>query len=144
MTRVRAWTRKDGGHVPSEDVDTELRDVFLSELTDVLQSINAAFARWRVNPADVAAYKQLRRGFHTIKGSAPLVRADVLGNYCRDLERLMNEFHERPAKVTPIGISTLAQAIELLPAFGDSLRSNRPAPALASAVHQRVLRLIAR
>jgi chemosensory pili system protein ChpA (sensor histidine kinase/response regulator) len=144
VSRVRGWTRKGGGHAASDDIDTELRDVFLAEMTDVLQSIDAALTRWRVNPSDTDAHKQLRRGFHTIKGSAPLVRAELLGAYCKDLERLMNEFQERPAKVTPIAISTLAQAISLLPAFGDSLRANRPAPALASNVHQRVLRLIAR
>jgi hypothetical protein len=37
----------------------------------------------------------------------------------------------------------VAQAISLLPAFGDCLRNNRAAPAQASSVHQRVLRIIA-
>ena len=144
VTRLSAWTRRGRRAAVVEEVDTELRDAFLTELTDILQSIDSALARWRINPSDLDAHKQLRRGFHTIKGSAPLVGADLLGTYCKDLERLMNEFQERPAKITPISISTLAQAISLLPAFGESLRADRPAPVLASAVHQRVLRLIGR
>lgn len=143
VARVRGWTIRRGGGAAVEEIDTELRDVFLAEMADVLESVDAALARWRVNPSDADAHRQLRRGFHTLKGSAPLVRAELLGAYCKDLERLMAEFQDRPAKITPISISTLAQAISLLPAFGDCLRSNRPAPAQASSVHQRVRRIIA-
>lgn len=144
ISRVRTWFRQGSGHPASAGVDTELLDVFLLELTDILQSLDSALARWRSNPSDIGALKQLRRGFHTIKGSAPLVGADMLGNLCKDLERLMAEFQDRPAKVTPIAISTLAQAIALLPAFVESVRTQRPAPTNAAAVHQRVVRLIER
>lgn len=119
----------------------ELRDAFLAELDDIVPSVTSTFAHWRSNTTDLAALKALRRGFHTIKGSAPLVGAESLGEFCKDLERLVIELHDRPTKITPITISTLAQAIELLAPFADSVRHNRAVPMLAASIGQRVRRL---
>lgn len=127
----------------NDDFDPELREVFFAELEDVSQSLNRAFAVWRVNAADDAALKQLRRGFHTIKGSAQMVGATALGEFCRHMEQLAIRLMEKQVKVTPAMVVTVDQAIALLPAFAKSVRDGRSPPPQAQAIANRAQRLLA-
>lgn len=124
------------------DFDPELREVFFAEMDDMTQTLDRAFAIWRVNAADQAALKNLRRGFHTIKGSALLVGAAALGEFCRHLEQLTIRLMEQQVKVTPALIVTVEQAIALLPAFAKSIRENRSPPAQWQAITKRAQRLL--
>jgi chemosensory pili system protein ChpA (sensor histidine kinase/response regulator) len=126
----------------NDDFDPELREVFFAELEDVGQSLNSAFAIWRLNVADEASLKSLRRGFHTIKGSALLVGADGLGDFCRHLEQLMIRLMEQQMKISPATIGTVEQAIALLPAFAKTVSDGRSPPVQAHAIANRVKRLL--
>ncbi len=133
------------GRAGNDDFDLELREVFFAELEDVTQSLDRAFVIWRVNALDPGALKDLRRGFHTIKGSALLVGADALGDFCRHLEQLTIRLIEQQVKikVTPAMIVTVEQAIALLPAFSKSVRDGRSPPPQAQAIANRAQRLVA-
>lgn len=126
----------------SEEFDPELREVFFAELADVQQSLERAFAAWRSNPTDEAALKNLRRGFHTIKGSAQLVGATALGDFCRHQEHLAIRLMEQKLKVTPAMVGTIEQAVSLLPAFAKTIRDGRPPPVQAQSISNRVQRLM--
>ncbi|MBK9656075.1 MAG: Hpt domain-containing protein [Rhodanobacteraceae bacterium] len=104
--------------------------------------LERAFAVWRANPADQAAMQNLRRGFHTIKGSALMVGANALGEFCRHLEQLSIRLMEQQLKVTPAMVVTIEQAIALMPAFAKSVRDGR-APPQAHSITNRVQRLMA-
>ncbi len=127
----------------SDDFDPELREVFFAELEDVTQLLERAFVSWRANSADQAAMQNLRRGFHTIKGSALMVGAAALGDFCRHLEQLSIRLMEQQLKVTPAMVVTIEQAITLMPAFARSVRDGRSPPAQAHAIANRVQRLLA-
>ena len=87
--------------------------------------------------------QNLRRGFHTIKGSALMVGATALGEFCRHLEQLSIRLMEQQVKVTPAMIVTIEQAIALLPAFAKSIRDDRAPPPQSHALANRVQRLLA-
>lgn len=126
----------------SDEFDPELRDVFFAELADVQQTLEGAFVVWRGNTTDEAALKNLRRGFHTIKGSAQLVGATALGEFCRHLEQLAIRLMEHKIKVTPAMIGTMEQAIAVLPTFARTIREGRPPPVQAQAIANRAQRLL--
>lgn len=119
-----------GARAPQPDFDADLGEVFLAELGDVTQALSAACASWRANPRDPDALMRLRRGFHTLKGSAPLIGATALGEFCALIEHVTTRLIEAPAKITPDAISTLEQAVAVLPAFAQSIRDARPPPPL--------------
>lgn len=128
---------QDGG------LDPELCEVFFAELADVSQTLTRSLADWRRNPADQEALKRLRRGFHTLKGSAPLIGATALGEFAAQLERLMIRQIERPHAPTPDLFGTVEQAIALLPAFAQSVRDARPQPPMVRALGHKVQRFLA-
>jgi chemosensory pili system protein ChpA (sensor histidine kinase/response regulator) len=132
-----------GRSAHNDDFDPELREVFFAELEDVTQLLQHAFAAWRANAADQAAMQNLRRGFHTIKGSALMVGAAALGEFCRHLEQLSIRLMEQQVKVTPAMVVTIEQAIALLPAFAKTVSDGRAPPAQSHAIANRVQRMLA-
>jgi len=122
------------------EFDPDLGDIFLAELDEVAQSVNAACASWRANPGDREALVRMRRGFHTLKGAAPLIGSTALGEFCAQSERLTTRLIEMPTKATPEVISIVGQAVAVLPAFAQSMRDSRSPPPLRT-ITERVRRI---
>ena len=142
LRRIGSLVGVGRAQTDSDEFDPELREVFFAELADVQQTLDSAFAVWRANVADEGALKNLRRGFHTIKGSAQLVGATALGDFCRHMEQLAIRLMEQKIKVTPAMIVTVEQAIAVLPMFARTIRDGRPAPVQAQAISNRAQRLL--
>jgi len=73
-------------HQQPDEIDPELREVFLLEAGEVLDNIRAALAASRAAPQDMAQVVVLRRGFHTLKGSGRMVGLSALARGAMALE----------------------------------------------------------
>lgn len=98
-----------------EPVDDELREVFLEETDEVLEILREYLPRWTANPDDKSALSELRRAFHTLKGSGRMVRALVLGELAWAVENLLNRVLERSVAPGPAVQQLLGDALNLLP-----------------------------
>ena len=56
-----------------ERVDDELLEVFLEETDEVLVALHEHLPQWFEDPRDTAALTEVRRAFHTLKGSGRMV-----------------------------------------------------------------------
>ena len=79
--------------------DPELLDIYLTEAEEVLATIAQNLQTLRVNATDHEALVEVRRGFHTLKGSGRTVGLVALGEVAWSVERLLNQVMER--KVIP-------------------------------------------
>ena len=98
-----------------EPVDDELREVFLEETDEVLEVLRDYLPRWLANPDDQAALSELRRAFHTLKGSGRMVRALVLGELAWAMENLLNRVLEHSVAPGRAVQQLLGDALKLLP-----------------------------
>ncbi|MCU1752624.1 Hpt domain-containing protein [Pseudomonas sp. 6D_7.1_Bac1] len=98
-----------------EPVDDELREVFLEETDEVLEILREYQPRWLASPDSASALSELRRAFHTLKGSGRMVRALVLGELAWALENLLNRVLERSVEPGPKVHQLLADVLQLLP-----------------------------
>jgi chemosensory pili system protein ChpA (sensor histidine kinase/response regulator) len=128
---LRLWpgSTRAGGGDPGHGLDPELAEIFFAELAEVTGALRTAASAWRAAPGDPDALKQVRRGFHTLKGSAPLVGAAAIGELCAEIEQLLIRLGEAPAKITPEAIGVIDRAVALLPEFAAAIREGRAAPA---------------
>ncbi len=94
-----------------EPIDDELREVFLEETDEVLDVLH----RHLPNSADKTAQGEMRRAFHTLKGSGRMVRALVLAELAWALENLLNRVLERSVALDPDVQHVLDEAVALLP-----------------------------
>ncbi len=123
-----------------EPVDEELREVFLEETDEVLEILREYLPRWTANPDDNAALSELRRAFHTLKGSGRMVRALVLGELAWAVENLLNRVLERSVAPGAAVQQLLLDTLELLPQLvaefaANAQRQNNQVDQLAARAH---------
>ena len=80
-------------------IDEELLEIYLTEAEEVLAGIAQHLQALRINPTDQQALGEVRRGFHTLKGSGRTVGLFDLGDVAASVEMLLNQLLER--KVAP-------------------------------------------
>ncbi|ETK24597.1 Hpt domain-containing protein [Pseudomonas sp. FH1] len=119
-----------------EPIDDELREVFLEETDEVLEVLH----RYLPNSADKTAQAEMRRAFHTLKGSGRMVRALVLAELAWAVENLLNRVLERSVNLGPDVQQVLDEAVALLPELIadfaiDDQRQRDEVDALAARAH---------
>ena len=108
-----------------EPVDDELREVFLEETDEVLEILHEYLPRWTANPQDRPALTELRRAFHTLKGSGRMVRALILGELAWAVENLLNRVLEQSVEPGPVVQQLLTDTVLLLPELINEFATNR-------------------
>ena len=94
-----------------EPIDDELREVFLEETAEVLEVLHHHLP----SGVDKTALGEMRRAFHTLKGSGRMVRALVLAELAWAVENLLNRVLERSVAAGPEVQQVLDEAVALLP-----------------------------
>ncbi len=77
-----------GDSLPPE-MDPELLEVFLEEYDSVAESLNHQIPLWMEKLDNRDRLLDIRRGFHTLKGSGHMVGAHETGAFCRQIKDLL-------------------------------------------------------
>jgi chemosensory pili system protein ChpA (sensor histidine kinase/response regulator) len=109
-----------GGSVeetPKEDdfSDQEIIGIFVEEVTEVLELIEGAYLQWVDSPKSEEPLAEMRRGFHTLKGSGRMVGAETIGDLAWSVENLLNKVIENRVTVTPTVIAFVDLTREVMP-----------------------------
>jgi chemosensory pili system protein ChpA (sensor histidine kinase/response regulator) len=70
-----------GFDTTSDEIDDEIREVFLEEFEEEIRNLDQMLPPWRAAPEDLEKLRPIRRVFHTLKGSGRLVGAKALGEF---------------------------------------------------------------
>jgi len=104
------------GKTSPVEVDDEIIDIFIEEAEEELQNIRSLLPQWMANPAaDDEALKDLRRSFHTLKGSGRLVGASELGEFAWAFENMLNRVIDGTIGYNAAVFDMLEQATDALP-----------------------------
>jgi chemosensory pili system protein ChpA (sensor histidine kinase/response regulator) len=106
----------------SNDIDDEIRDVFIEEVQEEIDNLSALLPQWKANPEDVELIKPIRRSFHTLKGSGRLVGAMALGEFSWKVENMLNRVLDRTVGATAQIVALVEHAINALPGLLRALR----------------------
>ena len=96
--------------VPVADEADELLGVFIEESNEIVAALAQHVQRCREALSDHAALTEIRRGFHTLKGSSRMVGLTVLSASAWALEDLLNSWLELRKPATPALLDLLALA----------------------------------
>jgi len=96
-------------------IDDELREVFLEEASEILATAREQLAVGRERPLNHLPLIELRRVFHTLKGSGRIVHALVVSELAWAMENLLNRVLEGHVLPTPRIFSLLDQVLRRLP-----------------------------
>ena len=105
--------------------DEEILDIYLEEAEEESGNIIQLQKDWKLHPEDENALKNIRRSFHTIKGSGRLVGAMKIGEFAWDYESLLNRVIEKTVAPSDQVIDAIGLAAEALPQLVEELKTNK-------------------
>ncbi|HEY8119566.1 MAG TPA: Hpt domain-containing protein [Methylophilaceae bacterium] len=104
--------------------DPELLDIYLTETEEVLGTIAENLQALRLNATDHEALVEVRRGFHTLKGSGRTVGLVGLGEVAWAVEKLMNLIMESKAVPTQAQLTFIEETSAAFAGWAAILRDD--------------------
>src|SRR4249919_2227517 len=89
VTVAPVGTGIGGFEATGDEIDDEIREVFLEEFEEEIGHLEQMLPGWRATPEDMEKLRPIRRVFHTLKGSGPLVGARTLGEFSWKVENML-------------------------------------------------------
>jgi chemosensory pili system protein ChpA (sensor histidine kinase/response regulator) len=109
-----------------EPVDEEIREIFIEDARDVLSTISRNYVVWRDDNDNKEALAELRRGFHTLKGSGRMVNASEIAEFAWAIENILNRVRDGKMACTPEIVDIVGEAKTILPQMVDHYAGGEP------------------
>lgn len=106
----------------AENIDEDIREVFLEEFDDELANLGGLLPAWRMQPDNMDRLRPIRRIFHTLKGSGRLVGARTLGEFAWKIEGMLNRVLDGSRPASPAVLAMVDNAHDALPQLNAALR----------------------
>jgi chemosensory pili system protein ChpA (sensor histidine kinase/response regulator) len=113
---------------PSSELDQEILEIFVEEVGEILENIITHFKAFQNEPANSESLKELRRCFHTLKGSGRLVGATVIGELGWCFENMLNKVIDGTLSRNNDMLSLIEQVEKVLPSMLAQFQDNQPPP----------------
>ena len=96
-------------------IDDEILALFFEETEEVLEALFEHLAVWKSDPANKEAQTEIRRGFHTLKGSSRMVGATVVGELAWSMENLLSRVIEKTVTPNPEVMNIITEVVARIP-----------------------------
>jgi chemosensory pili system protein ChpA (sensor histidine kinase/response regulator) len=106
----------------SDEIDDEIREVFLEEFQEEIGNLEQLLPTWRRRPDNMEQLRPIRRVFHTLKGSGRLVGAKTLGEFSWKVESMLNRVLDGTRPASPAVVSLIENAFNTLPLLRAALQ----------------------
>ncbi len=101
--------------------DPEFLQLFVEEARENAARLAVLHPQWEQNPQDADALRDLRRAFHTLKGSGRMVGAQRIGEFSWSIESLLNRVISQTLLRSPDIVSIVRDAVAAMPALIDEI-----------------------
>ncbi|WP_201556467.1 Hpt domain-containing protein [Psychrobacter sp. 72-O-c] len=115
------------------DMDEEIRDIFIEEATEVIADLGDFLPIWEQDAQDLTPLTEVRRGFHTLKGSGRMVGAFSISEMAWSIEDLLNHLLNKTMPVSEDVVALVIQTtkrLSLLVTDFESLQAPSVDPAI--------------
>lgn len=112
--------------INDDAIDSEITDIFVEEATEVLENIDQQLPIWRNRLTDQGALTEIRRGFHTLKGSGRMVKALDLGELAWKIENMLNRVINGTISASEPMVKLVAATRNVMPTLLDAFKHQRP------------------
>ena len=108
-------------------VDPEIIAIFIEDAREILKTVARARPAWESQPTNNEALLELRRAFHTLKGSGRMVGARDIAEFGWAIENMLNRVRDGKIQSSPGMFALLRETAALLPGMVDALEAGEPA-----------------
>ncbi|MDQ3160849.1 MAG: Hpt domain-containing protein [Pseudomonadota bacterium] len=121
-TQASAPMINAGFEAAGDEIDDEIREIFLEEFEEEIANLEQLLPVWRRAPEDAEQLRPIRRVFHTLKGSGRLVGAKTLGEFSWHVETLLNRVLDGSRPSSHAVVSFVTQVRDALPQLLSALK----------------------
>jgi chemosensory pili system protein ChpA (sensor histidine kinase/response regulator) len=107
------------------EIDPEFLELFIEEAKDEITKLKRLFPMWDENPQDQDSLVNVRRSFHTLKGSGRMVGAQLIGEFAWSVENLLNRVINKTLDRSPEMMTLLREAVAVVPELVEQLETGR-------------------
>ncbi|MEJ2088213.1 MAG: Hpt domain-containing protein, partial [Gammaproteobacteria bacterium] len=115
----------DPSLVDTFESDAEIVEIFVEEVDEVLGAIDEWLPIWRDDLKHEDALTEVRRSFHTLKGSGRIVGANVIGELAWSVENMLNRLIDGTVEPTQQFVAVVDQARQLAPELKEAFELKR-------------------
>ena len=108
--------------VPASGGDEEILEIFLEEFEDVMGTLEELMPAWQSKLDSESLLVEVRRGFHTLKGSGRMAGAIELGDFAWAIESMLNAIIEKAAETGENAYSVTALGVAAMPELRNRLQ----------------------
>jgi len=109
----------------ADELDDEIVEIFLEEAEEEHANISRLLPHWQNNQSDEETLKNLRRSFHTLKGSGRLVGAVDVGEFAWSFEQMLNRVIDKTVIPSEDMFDLLNHAKNALPGLLELFRDGK-------------------
>ncbi|MBR9912223.1 MAG: response regulator [Gammaproteobacteria bacterium] len=117
-----------GADTDEPEYDAEIVEIFVEEAGDVMATIDEFLPRWRQDLLDRPALEEVRRAFHTLKGSGRMVGAKQIGELAWALENMLNRLLDGGHEAQLLQVQLVEDVRGLLPALVTAFEQGQDYP----------------
>ncbi|MDN3397544.1 Hpt domain-containing protein [Psychrobacter sp. APC 3426] len=121
LARAREQVKPD-----NFEMDSDIRDIFVEEVTEVIADLEDFLPIWQQDSQDLTPLTEVRRGFHTLKGSGRMVGAFSISEMAWSIENLMNRLLDKTLPVTDEVVNLVMDTAKHLPALVEDFNAQQP------------------
>jgi chemosensory pili system protein ChpA (sensor histidine kinase/response regulator) len=118
-------------------VDPEFVQLFVEEARENIARLQELFPQWEQNPLAADALRDVRRVFHTLKGSGRMVGARRVGEFSWSIESLLNRVISQTLARSPDIVEIVRDAVAVMPQLVDELEQGAPGTVAIDALMAR-------
>jgi len=96
-------------------VDPEIAEVFVEEVDEILEAVEAQLPEWSEDLTSVAPITEIRRNFHTLKGSGRIVGANQIGELGWAVENMLNRLMDGTIAPSEDHLFIVSHACRIVP-----------------------------
>ena len=110
----------------ASDIDDDILEIFVEEVGEVLERVDQWLPQWSAEFSNEEALTEVRRAFHTLKGSGRIVGANVIGEMAWSIENMLNRVMDGTVEPNQQIAAVTREARMAVPALCQAFESRRP------------------
>ncbi len=99
----------------TDDADPDIKEIFIEEAEEVLAEIVPLYEQWRLTATDLSRLGEVRRGFHTLKGSGRMVGAFYSAELAWSIENMLNRVLDHSITLSPDSSQLISDVLAAYP-----------------------------
>ncbi|MBE9587431.1 Hpt domain-containing protein [Moraxella sp. K1630] len=106
--------------------DEEFREIFIEEVDEVMEEMHTHLPKWQADPQNLKPLKEVRRNWHTLKGSGRMVGAFQVGETAWAIENMLNRVLDETVKVSPDVVAIVSETAQIIPVMVQDFANSQP------------------